>query len=72
MYILDYQTLNGFIEHTAYIAKRIKKVTERTNYTLDALSSEYTQQASTESFRFFVECVQRLEAIPHNNDYVRE
>ena len=30
---------------TPHIAKKIKKVTERTNYIFDTLSTEYTQQA---------------------------
>ena len=40
--------------HTApHFAKKIRKVTERTNYILDALSTEYTQQAFTHSSRIF-------------------
>ena len=50
MYILDHQNLNGFIKHTRhlYITEEIKKVIERTNYILNALSPECTQQVPTE------------------------
>ena len=49
-----------------FIAKKI--INERTHYTLDILSTEYTQQAFTDSSRSFTECVQGLWAILHNDD----
>ena len=40
------------LTHTAaYIAKKIKKLTERTNYILDTLSIKYIQQAFTDASR---------------------
>ena len=36
---------------------KIKKVMEITNYTLSTLSTEYTQQASTDSSKSFTVCV---------------
>ena len=36
---------------------KLKKVTERTNYILDILSTEYAQQAYTHASRIFTVCV---------------
>ena len=42
------------LKHTIpYIAKKIRKVTERINYILDTLSTESTQQAFTHASRIF-------------------
>ena len=38
---------------TPHIAKKIEKVTRRTNYNLDILLAEYTQQAFTHASRIF-------------------
>ena len=38
---------------TTQIAKKIKKVTKRTNFILDYLSTEYTQQAFTHASWIF-------------------
>ena len=38
---------------TSHIAKDIRRVTERINFMLDALSTEYTQQAYTHASRIF-------------------
>ena len=56
------------IHATQYIAKMIKKVTERINHTQDTLSTEHTHQTFTETSRYFVVCVQHLWAIPHYAD----
>ena len=57
---------------TSRVAKKIKKVTERSNYILDKLSTEYTQQALRSPLEFFTVHVQCKWANLHDADNERE
>ena len=43
----------SFTHRTPYITKRIRKVPKKTNYTLNTLSTEYTQQTFMHTSRIF-------------------
>ena len=65
--------LTSLTHNTPLIAKKITKVTKRTNYILDTLLTDYTQQALMHaSLESFTVCIQCKWANLHDDDNERE
>ena len=56
---------------TPYIAKKVQKVNQGTNETLDTRSIWYIQHALIDFSRYFTVCIPRLQAILHYEDTMR-